>query len=345
MNQFVRCNFLLVTLFILIHPARVLSEDVIFMPQWILNDQHAGEIYASEEWNKSGSESKLVLLPYDEVKDQFKEVLLGHVHISTSEVITLLQKIDATHSDIVILALKEQISPAGYLSLKNKNIVKPKDMEGKVFGFYTENTLNHLRWFCDFHGIDYSQIKLKKITSDNLAPLMDGIVDIIVAHDTNEPIVLKKIGYDTHFIPMYGPSSSYYGSAYFTSRTFYEGHKKAIYDFVKKVSEGWKWSIENPEKAADLVMKYYPKDRYILNSYTHTRDKVVKGINVRAFHLTHNVGINCIGCFSEMQWNVEIDGLIEGKLIKDSEFIRRIAAFDVTRRVFSSGVNVYENKP
>lgn len=320
---------------ILIYCPKARSQDIILMPQWILNDQYAGEIHAHEQMDKTNSGVKIILLPYDETKDQYQEVLSRRVDVSTSEVITLLQKINEDQSDIVIFSLKEQISPAGYLSLKDKHIESPKDLEGKNFGYYSNNTLNHLKWFCMLHSIDYNKIKLKKITSDNLVSLIDGKVEVIVAHDTNEPIVLKKIGYDTNFIPMYGPANIYYGSAYFTTRSFYESNKENLREFVRKVSEGWKWAIEHPEQAADMVMKYYPKSRYLMDSYTLTRDKVIKGINVRAFHLTYNVGVDCIGCISKIQWNAGIDALVKHQLIEDSVHIRNVARFDIVDRVFS----------
>ena len=332
--EHIKYFFGLLFIFLLACPSEVKSADIIFRPQWILNDQHAGEIYAYEKMNQSNSNVKIILLPYDETKDQYQDVLSGKINVSTADIITLLNRIDKEHSDIVIFSFKEQISPAGYLSLKNKHIEKPKDLEGKIFGFYNETNRNDLKWFFDLHGIDFNNIKLKKITSDNLVPLIDEEVDVIVAHDTNEPIILKKLGYDTNFIPMYGPAHVYYGSAYFTTRSFYKRNKKSLSEFVRKISEGWKWAIEHPDEAADMVMKYYPRSRYIMNSYNITKEKVVKGINVRAFHLTYNVGMNCIGCMTKMQWNIGINELIKNDLIQNKEMLLKVADFDITRDVF-----------
>lgn len=325
------------TIFILlIYSPMSLARTIVFKPRWILNDQSAGELYAQEKSKKDPLGVQIQVLPYDESEDQYHAVLLNHADISEGEAITLLQNIEKDNSDIVVLAMKEQISAAGYLSLKNKNIASPKDLEGKIIGIYSDDSIDHLRWFCKLYQVDFHKITFKKITSDNLKYLIDNIVDIIIAHDANEPLVLKRMGYDTHFIPLYGPKSVYYGSVYFCRRDFYEKNKDALKQFVKSVSEGWRWAIQNPSDAAEMVMKYYPESHYLMGSKELTKEKTQQGITIRAFHLTYNVGLNCIGCIVKTQWDVEVNELCKNGLLKNDGKLSNVVQYDLTEDLFKN---------
>lgn len=311
-----------------------------FKPRWILNDQFSGELYAQEKLEKEKSDNQINISPYDETEDQYHAIVAGKTDISVGESITLLQNIERDGSDIVFLAMKEQISPAGYLSLKAKEISTPDVMEGKKIGVYSDGNIDQLKWFCRLHKINFNSIQLIKITSDNLGYLIDGKVDLIVAHDTNEPLVLKKMGYDTNFIPMYGPKSVYYGSVYFCRRDFYLKNKEAVKQFVKYVSEGWKWAIQNTEKAAAMVIKYYPAKQYLMNSKAFTQEKIKQGISIRAFHLTYNVGPNCIGCILKTQWDAEVDELIKSGIITQNKKLDEVVQYDLTEDLYRQSTDI-----
>lgn len=326
-----------VTCFLLLLGSPVaMALNIVFRPQWILDDHCAGEMYAADKFRRTRSTIRVTLLPYDETEDQYTAVVKGRVDVSTSEAITLLQKIEHDRSDLVIIGMKDQITPAGYLSLKGQGIVTPKNIEGKVIGLYSDNTLNHFRWFCKLHGIDIQTVRFRKITSDNIKSLLDGEVDVIIAHDTNEPIVLKRMGYETNFIPMYGPGAVYYGSVYFCRRAYFKQHAAELREFVKAVAEGWKWAIAHPEETAVMVMQYYPKARYLMSSHAFTEDKVIRGITVRAFHLTYNVGVDCIGCISRTQWDIGIQELVRHGLVHNNGRLRNVVQYDLARTILQS---------
>lgn len=311
------------------------AEDVRYRLLWIYNDQFAGELYALEkEWYKKVG-INLILQPYTKnYLEPYEAVKQGEADIGISETFSLIRKITNDDSDIIIFGLEDQLSPAGLLSLKNKNITKPKDLENKVHGYFHDGNLELLKWYSEVNHINFNLIKNVKIEAENLQPLISGDVDFVIAHETNEPVVLLLNGLKTNMLSLSGPNGIQFGVAFFCKRSFYETHREVLKKFLKTTSQGWKEAILHPEEASEIIMKYYPKEYYVFQSPELTKEKIFRGVKIRQFYLTYAVGLDHIGYMSETYWSLVFQKLAYLKLIDDETSLNKIIRFDVVKTLF-----------
>lgn len=298
---------------------------------WILNEQYAGELYAYHKgwYEKEGLNIKFI--PYGDGRDPYSAVVSGKTDIGVSSSISMLRSATKDNSDIVIFAIKDQISPAGFLSLSRKNIVKPSDLEGKTFGYYHLSNHALLKWFCEKYSVDHKGIKMVKVRPNDMDPLLDGTVDFIIAHETNEPIILKLTGHDTRFMSLSDARGIHHGAIFLCKRDYYERHQQEISKFVEVTARGWQAAISHPEEAADIILKSLPRSAYVDKSRELTKRKIIKSIGIKSFYITYKVGGGCIGCMSRVYWDVVADQLMDEGVISQRSELHKLVRYDAIK--------------
>jgi ABC-type nitrate/sulfonate/bicarbonate transport system substrate-binding protein len=304
---------------------------------WILNDQFAGEIYSHYKgWYKKEN-IDLVLLPYQRgTSDPYDSIMTGKADIGIYETSSLLRRAIKDKADIVIFGIEDQISPAGFMSMANKGIKQPKDLEGHVFGYYNDGDIDLFRWFANKNNVSLATIEMHNVVPNDMDPLINGKVDFIVAHETNEPVIMKLKGYDTNFIPLSGPWGYQFGTSFFCKRNYYEKHKDILNSFMKATAKGWRATFANPREAAEIILNNYYKGDYIDNSRKTTIDKFIKGLGIKSYYITFKVGPDCINCMSKTYWNILRDRLILDGIIASGDDIQHFIRFDATQSLMKS---------
>lgn len=159
--------------------------------------------------------------------------------------------------DLVSIAGIWPISPVGIFSLKEYNIVKPKDLEGQTIAFDVGSGDFQL-WpaFVKSTGIDDS--KVKKVTMDASA-LIKSLVDKQVKVEGNffgsiapslwaQGLQINGILYSDYGIKMLS-------NVVACKRSTIEKKPEFCKDFVEGLMEGLKYTYVNPEKSVDLHME------------------------------------------------------------------------------------------
>lgn len=159
--------------------------------------------------------------------------------------------------DLVSIAGIWPISPVGIFSLKEYNIVKPKDLEGQTVAFDVGSGDFQL-WpaFVKSTGIDDS--KVKKVTMDASA-LIKSLVDKQVKAEGNffgsiapslwaQGLQINGILYSDYGIKMLS-------NVVACKRSTIEKKPEFCKDFVEGLMEGLKYTYVNPEKSVDLHME------------------------------------------------------------------------------------------
>ncbi len=330
-----KCRLIAILLMLVLYfpsPGYAKLNHISLKLAWVLNDQYAGEVYAYHKGWYKDSGINLEFKPYKYgTKDPYHSVVSGEADIGESEPLVVIREALRDNENIVIFGLKDQISPAGLLSLKKKNIMKPSNIEGYIFGYYNDGDKEILKWYCELNGVDYNKIQKRRLLPNDMQPLISETIDFIIAHETNEPVILKLMGYDSNFLSISGPNGVHFGSAYFCTEDFYNANKKDLIRFMKTSSKGWKHVIMNPLEGSNIVIKYYPKNRLINNSREFTLKKFEKGINIKGYYLTHKVGIDCIGCMSKAYWDIVLNELLSAKIIKFTELASKLIRYDVSK--------------
>ena len=159
--------------------------------------------------------------------------------------------------DLVSVAGIWPISPVGIFSLKEYNIVKPKDLEGQTVAFDVGSGDFQL-WpaFVKSTGIDDS--KVKKVTMDASA-LIKSLVDKQVKAEGNffgsiapslwaQGLQINGILYSDYGIKMLS-------NVVACKRSTIEKKPEFCKDFVEGLMEGLKYTYVNPDKSVDLHME------------------------------------------------------------------------------------------
>jgi len=329
-----------------IFSAKLFAFDLKYRIVWLLEDQHAGELYALDKGMYDKVGINLIIQPFKEnEKDPYEAILIGEADIGIYETFTLLRRAVKDNADIVIFALKEQLDPSGYMSLESKNIKEPKQLEGKIYGYYNEGDMQLLRWYAELNNIDFNSIKLKKILPNDVESVINGSVDFLTAHVTNEPIQMDLRGYKTNFISLSGPGGVHLGSAYFCTRKFYERNKDILKRFIRVTSDGWRLAIRSPDKSSDIVIKYASTSSLLYKDVNKSKKKIMSAIKLRHFYLTHKVGFDCICCMSRTYWEMAFDKLKKFKLISDKQKMDKFVRYDVAKAILNRGeMKLQKNK-
>lgn len=313
----------------------VLAENLKLRTMWILNDQYAGELVALDAGWYQDNDIKLTLQPYGEpdYTPPYEAVMNGSSDVGVAEISLLVQKIVAEQSDIVIFAVERQISPAGFIVLEDSKIETVNDFEGKTFGYFDEENIDILAAFSRDRGVDFDKIVKKKIARPQITMLLDGEIDFYIAYETNAPAVLKIMGIKSKMFSLVDVPKYKYGHALFCKRAFFETHFSTLKFFLQTTIEGWRYSFLEPERTAEIIMKFHPQKQYVLNDFEKTYQRVLLGVKMQEYYITHNVGLECIGCMAKLYW----ESILENTGLSDEErknFLNRNVTFDLVNEIY-----------
>ncbi|TFL14088.1 ABC transporter substrate-binding protein [Pusillimonas caeni] len=146
------------------------------------------------------------------------------------------------------------------VTLKDKGITKPKDLEGKVLGAPAPDGA-YAQWpiFVDANGIDASKVRIENIGFPVREPMLaQGRVDAITGFWFSSFMNLKANGVKDEDIVVlllrdYGVDL--YGNAILANPEFMQNHPEAVKGFVRATIKGIQDTIKDPESAIDSLMK------------------------------------------------------------------------------------------
>ena len=149
--------------------------------------------------------------------------------------------------------------PGAVLTLADSGIETLEDMVGRRIGFAEGGPWQLTQAMLAKNGIDVDSLEHVAIGFD-LAPLLNGDVDMKTVFATNEPILAEQQGYEVRvFIPYdYGIETS--ANALFTTQDYFDDNPGTVCAMVRAISRGWEYAFENPEEALDIVMAVDPEN-------------------------------------------------------------------------------------
>ncbi len=158
---------------------------------------------------------------------------------------------------IVAIGVIYKQTPEALISLKEKNIATPKDLIGKKIAVIYGNDEVLYNSFLSKQGIDRS--KLKEVAQiPDVSQLLTNQVDVKMAYEMNDPVLLKIKGEETNVIRFRDYGVDFYGDTLFTTEDMIKNHPDLVRDFVKASFEGWNYSIKNLDESIDEVLKINP---------------------------------------------------------------------------------------
>ena len=123
-------------------------------------------------------------------------LMAEEVDFTTVDGNSVLQRRADPGLPIVAIALFGQRGQQAFLALSESGISTPKDWEGKTFGYKVSVPVDYLA-ILEAEGVDRSQIQEVRVGFDPRV-LTEGQVDVLAAFKSNEPNVIRGLGFDVN---------------------------------------------------------------------------------------------------------------------------------------------------
>jgi ABC-type nitrate/sulfonate/bicarbonate transport system substrate-binding protein len=164
---------------------------------------------------------------------------------------------------LVSLAAVIQHNTSGFASLKEKNITSPKDFEGKTYGGWgspvEEATIKYLMKQA---GADFSKVKIVTTgDADFFQASASGQIDFGWIFEGWDGVAAKQKGLELNYIDLgkEAPVFDYYTPVIITNEKTLTQDEKLVKAFMTAAKKGYEYTIKNPDKAADILIKAVPE--------------------------------------------------------------------------------------
>jgi NitT/TauT family transport system substrate-binding protein len=185
-----------------------------------------------------------------------KRVALGQYDYGLADFATMVKLAD-DGLPLVCVAMVAHVSQLGILSLKESNITKPKELEGKTLGT-TAGSADYALWpaFVAATGIDAQKVNINIVGPElRLRLLTEKKLDAIGSvYGSDAPIFLSRgIPYNLMLHAKYGLEM--YSNAIITHRDRLKNNPEQVQALVDGALEGLKYSFLDPEKTTDIHLE------------------------------------------------------------------------------------------
>ena len=155
-----------------------------------------------------------------------------------------------------------QHNTSGLISLKEKGIDSPKDLEGHSYATWdidVEKAI--LKYLMEKDNGDFSKLKLIPSTvSDLPTALKTNQTDTVWIYYAWDGIAAKVKGIDFNFINFgeIDENLDFYSPVLIANNDYLKDNEEDAAAFMKALRKGYEYSIENPDEAADILCIIYP---------------------------------------------------------------------------------------
>ncbi len=148
--------------------------------------------------------------------------------------------------------------------LEGNGIMQPRDLEGRTLGAApSEKTVNILPVFASKTGIDLKKISILSISpSAKYASLAAKTVNLIVGSTVEEPAnqnAAQKIGSKLNRFRFSDYGVDYYSIGLVASDEMLAKKPDLVRRLVATTMQGYAWSIQHPDEAAEAFAKSVPE--------------------------------------------------------------------------------------
>lgn len=156
-----------------------------------------------------------------------------------------------------------QHNTSGIISRANEGISTPKGLEGKKYATWDMPVEKAtIRDVMEADGGDFDLVELIPSTvTDDVSALKSGAVDAIWIFYGWAGIACEEAGLDTDYFEFadIDPVFDYYTPVIIGNNSWLSENPETAKAFLEAVSKGYNYAVENPEKAADILMEAVPE--------------------------------------------------------------------------------------
>ncbi len=251
-------------------------EDITVVLDWTPNTNHTG-IYVAKElgYFREGGMDVRIIQPASGTSGQLVASGRADFGVSYQEAVTFAR---LEGVPLVSIGAIIQHNTSGFASLKSKEIKEPKDFQDKNYGGWGSPVETAtLKELMTKDGGDFSKVNILTTGDMDFFKASQNHVDFAWVFEGWTNIEAKLNGYEINYIPLnkYSEALDYYTPVIITSERKIKGNRELVIRFMRALRKGYEYSIENPEKAAKILIKDVPElnSELVMESQKFLADK------------------------------------------------------------------------
>lgn len=239
---------------------------------WTPNTNHTGLYVAKEKgyFNEAGVTFEIVQPPEGSATEL---VATGKAEFGIGFQ-DYLGKRFARKSEITAIAAILEHNTAGILSDKDKNIVKFKDLEGKTYGTWDDPIeLGMIKELISKEGGNFQNVKLvPNSTNTSVEGIVNKVYDAAQIFYGWDGILseVEKVAANMIFYKDYDARFDFYSPVIISNNKYLKENKEEAQKVLAAIKKGYQFAMENPEEAAQILIKYAPelksKEKFVTSS-------------------------------------------------------------------------------
>jgi ABC-type nitrate/sulfonate/bicarbonate transport system substrate-binding protein len=227
---------------------------------WTPNTNHTG-LYAARDqgfWEKRGLKVEIVQPP-ETGASQMVASGAAEFGVGYQEDLTLAREKDIP---LVSLAAIIQHNTSGFASPVGKNIKTPKDFAGKTYGGWgspVEQAV--IQTLMKEQGADPAKVNIVNIGAADYFTAVKRDIDFawIYYAWTGVEAEIRKEALNMVWMKDYDKRLDYYTPLLMTNEKMIKDRPDVVRAFTEGAAEGYRFAIDHPEEAADVLIKAVPE--------------------------------------------------------------------------------------
>ncbi|MUN38865.1 ABC transporter substrate-binding protein [Actinomadura litoris] len=224
---------------------------------WIPNAEYAGIFVGAQDGLYGKQGLNVDILPGGPNSAVVPMVTTNRVNIGVEAIPENVATAVARGAKLKIVGAGLRKSPESWISLADRPVKHPKDIEGKKLGI-TLAGKNTALVFMKRNGVDVGKVKLVPIQFDP-APLAAREVDAIWGFASNQPVSLELRGIKTYVMPLADFGFNRMQSVFFVSEKTLSDRaaRERARKFMAGSRQGWEAALRDQRHATDVIMEKY----------------------------------------------------------------------------------------
>ncbi|SHJ92532.1 ABC transporter substrate-binding protein [Tepidibacter formicigenes] len=254
-------------------------KKVTVVLDWVPNTNHTG-LYVAKDKGYFKEEGLDVEIIQPSEGGSISLVAAGQAEfgISYQEEVTYARTLENS-MPIKAVAAIIQHNTSGFASPVSKNIKSPKDFEGKKYGGWgmdVERAM--LKGLMEKEGADFSKLEMVDIGVADFFTSVKNNVDFTWIYYGWDGVASEVKDFPINFIKLtdIDPNLDYYTPLIVAKEDLLNNDKELVSKFLKAVTKGYEYCIDNPEDAVKSLLKEAPEidekiavesQKYLANEY------------------------------------------------------------------------------
>lgn len=236
-------------------------EKITVVLDWIPNTNHVGLFVAEEMgyFEQEGLEVEIVQAPeFNFVEmvgtDAAQFGICGQEQLSQARV--------SGNVPVVAIATILQENTSGFASPADREINSPKDFEGMTYsGWGTLLEEKFIETLMEKDGGDFSKVEMLMMGATDFFASMETEADFAWIYYGWDGIGARVMEYDLNFILLQDvdPDLDFYSPLFISNEKTISERPDLVRRFLAAVSNGYKFSAQNPEQATNLLLIHTPE--------------------------------------------------------------------------------------